>query len=225
MKYHHEIDILRGFAILSLIIVHVFSYCFAIQDVNTIVIVSIPLIIFSRFAVPVFIFISGYVLYLKYKSYIDYGEFYKKRFIKIIPPYLIFSFLYYLLNNNIINNMSFNIKELMYQLITANAHIHLWFFSLIIQLYLLFPVILFIYNKTKRKLFFVLVIFIVQIIWDLLYPGISENIKGDNSNLSHIVLSDIIFNRRFFLSHIAYLIFGFYYSENRAKFKNSIITK
>ncbi len=222
-KYHHEIDLLRGFAIISLIITHICSFCFAIKGINAIVLVNIPIVIFSRFAVPVFVFISGFVLYLKYNRDINYKDFYKKRFLKIIPPYLIFSLIYYFWNNLIINDTSLNIKELLYQILIAKAHIHLWYFLLIIQLYLLFPLILKIYLKIKRKSLFVLVIFIVQIVWRIIHPEIKEEIHCDVCNIFQIILRDVIFDRRFFLSHIAYLIFGFYLSENITFFKKDII--
>jgi peptidoglycan/LPS O-acetylase OafA/YrhL len=222
-KYHHEIDLLRGLAIISLIITHICSYCFAIKGINAIVLINIPVVIFSRFAVPVFVFISGFVLYLKYARDLNYKDFYKKRFLKIIPPYIIFSILYYFYNGFVIKNMSFNIKDLVYQIITAKAHIHLWYLLLIIQLYLLFPFILKIYLKIKRKNLFVLVIFIIQITWRIIHPEIKEKLECSVCNVFQLFLRDVIFDRRFFLSQIAYLIFGFYLSTNINFIKKHIL--
>jgi peptidoglycan/LPS O-acetylase OafA/YrhL len=214
VKYHYEIDYLRGFAIISLIIVHVLSYCLFIDKLNSIIIVSMPIIIFSRFVVPAFIFISGFILYLKYKSKTNIKEFYLKRFLKIIPPYVIFSLLYYLWNNFVNDKSGFSIADLTYQVLTANAHAHFWFFALIIQIYLLFPFVLYIYRRIKRKSLFVLIIFIIQIAWTAVYPEINDKLNCNKCNIFNVILSDIIFNRRFFLSHIAYFIFGFYFYEN-----------
>ncbi len=222
-KYYHEIDLLRGFAIISLIITHICSYCFAINSINAIVLINIPVVIFTRFAVPVFVFISGFVLYLKYRGDLNYKDFYKKRFLKIIPPYIIFSFLYYFFSEFMLNNLNFNIKDLVYQILTAKAYVHLWYFLLIIQLYLLFPLILKIYLNIKRKTLFVIIIFIIQIVWRIVHPEIKGKLECHACNIFQIFLKDVIFDRRFFLSHIAYLIFGFYISENITYIKKHII--
>lgn len=56
------------------------------------------LLLCSKFAVPVFVFITGMVLFYNYDGALKYGTFLRKRFMDIIVPYIIWSLLYELGN-------------------------------------------------------------------------------------------------------------------------------
>jgi len=96
-----EIVYLRGFAILAVIMIHT-------AGVPTLTLLSLGTI--SHYAIPLFIFISGFVLSHRYTEKIDLQQYFFKRFISIMPQYLIFSF-FYILYNNINSHTSLDIKK------------------------------------------------------------------------------------------------------------------
>ncbi len=89
----------------------------------------------SRFAVPLFILISGFVLELSHNINGDWITFYKKRLSKIFIPYLFWSALYYLL---VYTDNSDNFIQV---LLKGNASYQLYFIPSLCLFYLLFPIL------------------------------------------------------------------------------------
>src|SRR5665647_1416684 len=110
--------------------------------------------IFSPFAVPAFIFISGLVMFYTYYNKPLTGSellsFYKKRMLYIIFPYIMISTFYYALKLALGFKIALlaGVKLYLIQLLTGGAYAHLYFMFIIIQFYMLFPLLLFI---AKRK--------------------------------------------------------------------------
>ena len=148
-----EINFLRGFAVLAVIAIHTSGYFTEIKSYNNLLLVNLWTDVFCQFAVPLFILISGFVLTRNYRSHFSLTNFYKKRIRSIIPQYLVFSVLYTVLNNWVVihnNPLSANLSLLLKNILHSNASFHLWFFSIIIQLYILYPMIIKIYAFSKR---------------------------------------------------------------------------
>ncbi len=119
---------------------------------------------FFRFGTPVFMMISGFVLFYNYRSFEEFHtiKFYNKKLKFILLPYLLWSFLYYAIFpyiiwtpiNQLINNYkSINIDFVKFIKITAigNAYPHLYFIFLIFQFYLLYPVFMKYFIKSMKK--------------------------------------------------------------------------
>ncbi len=148
-----EINYLRGFGVVAVIAIHTTGYFTEIESYNTLVLLNLWTDVFSQFAVPLFILISGFVLARNYRSDFSLTKFYRKRMRSIIPQYLIFSVLYTLFNNWAVmrtNPGSTNLALLLNNILHSNASYHLWFFLIIIQLYILYPIIIKIYDFCKR---------------------------------------------------------------------------
>lgn len=166
-----EIIFLRGFAILAVIAIHTTGYFTEIKSYNTLVLLNLWTDIFSQFAVPVFILISGFVLARNYRFDFSLIKFYKKRIRSIIPQYLIFSVLYTVFNNWVViqsNPLKSNFALLLNNILHSDASYHLWFFSIIIQFYILYPVIIKIYaffKRINRAEFLLALLLIIQILW------------------------------------------------------------
>jgi len=166
-----EIDLLRGFGVLGVIAIHTTGYFTQIKSYNTLVLLNLWTDIFSQFAVPLFILISGFVLARNYSHHFSYMNFYKKRIRSIIPQYLIFSILYTMFNNwGVIqsNSINANLSLLLNNILNSNASYHLWFFSIIIQLYILYPIVIKIYNFFKsinKEELLIALLFILQTSW------------------------------------------------------------
>ena len=149
------------------------------------------------FAVPLFIFVSGFSLSNKYFGSFSYSSFLKKRLKFIIPPYIIF-FIFYLICSNGLNSMH-SLHTTFYMVLTQNYNGFLWFIPLIIQFYLLYPLIARNYdyfdNISKLKLLFGLAL-ATQMIWNIITFGqpIGASIP--------------------FISHMLYFLLGIYTARN-----------
>lgn len=79
VRYFDEINILRAFAILAVISIHVSANFTKMDTINGLAALYMSIDVLSHFAVPLFIVISGFVLYNKYSDDIDIRRFYKKK--------------------------------------------------------------------------------------------------------------------------------------------------
>lgn len=99
-----QLDIFRAIAIFAVLAIHATSRTLA-ETLGTNMFHPFLFINkFSQFAVPSFIFLSGFVLFY---NYIDrplggktLGKFYTRRLLYIIVPYVVFSLLYFALKMN-----------------------------------------------------------------------------------------------------------------------------
>ncbi|MGN5651060.1 acyltransferase [Bacillus sp. Brlt_9] len=127
------ISSLRGIAILAVLMIHVSAPLLYRQpDLKWWIANGFDSI--SRFAVPLFLMVSGGLLLHKQESTKIY---FKKRLSKILIPFIVWSFIYYLYKSS----GSFQITEFIQELFSAKVYYHLWYFYIIIPLYLLIPII------------------------------------------------------------------------------------
>ena len=190
-----ELDILRGFAILGILILHTAACCFN----RTIVSDLLGLLFFvaytvSFFGVPLFVLISGLVLMHKYGDTFSIVSFYKKRFQSVVPPYIIFS-LFYLLLSAWINSLdagswpTIRFGDFLYFLFTGTAYVHLWFLAAIIQLYAAYPLLAkaYAFFKQRNQLEVLLVsLFVLQTTWNMLF--FESSFLGSVSVLFYFIL-------------------------------------
>ena len=147
-KYLHEIDCLRGLCILIVMLRHTKVFWYADSG-------NFPDIWFhgwTFFAVPVFFFISGFSLSLRYGDSIDSlntKSFYKRRIMTLLPLYIIWSFLYFLVSD-IQEPVWFFLLEFVGRT-PIGAVLTIWYIFVIFQLYLLFPLIMKFYKKLSFK--------------------------------------------------------------------------
>ena len=134
--YYPAIDLLRIIAILAVILIHTSSKTLAVSghDLD-----RLPWTLYlnqaSRFAVPLFFMISGFVLALSYLFYASYFSYLKKRVNRILIPYIFWSAVYYVF---VYNNNTKNFFEV---LIKGEASYQLYFIPALLLFYLLFPII------------------------------------------------------------------------------------
>lgn len=162
-----ELNFLKGFAIITIIIMHLLQY----YGTNIPTIVS-DLSSIGGTGVHVFIFCSGFGLFVSYyKRKIGYLEFLKRRFIKIYFPYFliicIMSLTQYFIDGtfDLIELLShiFLFKMFFPQYISSICA-PFWFISTIFQFYLIFIALFIIKEKIGNRLF-LLFSLIISIIW------------------------------------------------------------
>jgi len=155
-KYFYEISFIRAIACLCIVMVHVTAgfyyengrtFTWPVQFFNQI----------SRYGTPAFAIISGFLLYnqaINRKSSLK--KFWQSRFTKVIIPFLVWSILYlflkYMYNQFTIPNFnsSEKVKDFLYFFFTGKSNYHLYFIAVVVQFYLLFPLLRLI--KTKNSL-------------------------------------------------------------------------
>lgn len=123
---------------------------------------------FFRFGTPVFMMISGFVLFYNYRNFkeFDFKRFYAKKFKFILIPYLLWSAFYYIIPRYkiLLNLGNVNLIEFVKIIVLGNAYPHLYFIFLIFQFYLLYPLFLkyFIKPMEKKPLSFYAICLIAQ---------------------------------------------------------------
>ncbi len=223
-----EMDYLRGFAILAVIALHTSANYTQIQNVNLLLIINVIIDVFTHFAVPSFIFISGFVLALNYDGLFSKKSFYEKRAKSILPQYIIFS-IFYILLNMVLSSMNGKanpvpISTIIFDLLIAKSSFHLWYVPLIFQFYILYPYIIKIYDKfadNNRTLHFIGIILMIQQIW-IVASDIAQTILDSTT---YLYFEDL-FNSwlsLICLSHIFYFVLGIYIFKNYKEVKDQII--
>lgn len=216
-----ELDLLRAFACLAVIGIHTFANFLAVKEMTLVSVIACALDNICSFAVPLFIFISGFVLYKNYKEKIPLKKYYKKRTFSVLPQYIFFSLFYLIASdwNNIIDGTtSLSIKSILVTLFQGKASYHLWFFTILIQLYIFFPLFLRLFKYVIKKNItglFLICMLLFQIIWYIFYFKIID-LFSDSSWLINFLKS-----YEFIFGYIFYLFSGMYICEH---FKNATET-
>jgi surface polysaccharide O-acyltransferase-like enzyme len=128
------IDALRTFSILAVLLIHTTTKVLETTHYDLIT-YSFTLFLnqLARFAVPLFILISGFVLELNYDHHANYWAYLKKRASRIFIPYLFWSLIYYFLI------YTQNHNNLVSVILTGSASYQLYFIPALCIFYLLFP--------------------------------------------------------------------------------------
>lgn len=151
-----EIDIVRAIAILGVLMVH--STSFATVDMKEASLYGVYnfLNIFSKIGTTSFILLSSFVLFYNYYpqpfTVQRFKKFYRNRLMYILVPYILFSSLYFILRwyqNGFAWDLSLMWPSFRDKLLTGQAYTHLYFVFISIQLYLLFPILLYLFKRFR----------------------------------------------------------------------------
>lgn len=181
------LDVLRLLACFAVILLHYsnsYSYRFGIPTFN----IGIQYFTLTRWCVPIFLMISGALLLDKSHEIM---HFYKRRFLRILPPFLFWSLAYFFLKlymNKIKINEIFNL------ILVKGAEFHFWYVYLILGIILFLP---FITDWTEKKNIKSLTIFlIIWVYWLMTINQYKEFLIG-----IHLT---------YFGGYLGYLILGYY---------------
>lgn len=135
-------DILRVLAIFAVIVIHV-SGSFSISSFSTTNLSNwwIENIFnsFSRWSVPIFFMVSGMLLLNPLKPE-TMSIFFKKRFNKVIIPFLVWGIVYEIIKPRY-TGVDFSLKGMLVDFLSGSIYWHFWFFYAIIMVYILTPII------------------------------------------------------------------------------------
>lgn len=201
-KYLYEINFVRAFACLMVVMVHVsVRFYYAYDGHHTTLTNFLNQI--SRVGTPLFAVLSGFLLYnqtlnKKFNTLI----FLKSRFVKIISPFVFWS-LFYLVYKSTFRNYSFpnlaekgELSKFMYMFFTGGSQYHLYFIALVIQFYILFLLIRKLLNLKSIILFTVISFY-------LNYTFTTNSFSFENPYLQQFINS-----RAFLMQWIYYFMLG-----------------
>jgi surface polysaccharide O-acyltransferase-like enzyme len=212
---YSEFDYIRVLAALSVIAIHITSV-YVYQNKYALFINQ-----FARYSVPLFILLSGLLLYLSGKNKkVRTIDFYRKRINKVLMPFVFWTLFYILLSNaNNIKTGQIPINRLLEVtikgLIYGNGHAHLYFITIIIQLYLLYPLLHYMINRWQHitLCFSVVMSGIYQ---TGIYLSMLGKVKLPWSPLPYY---------EFFPTWILFFVFGMFIAKNISKFTDFIRNK
>lgn len=136
-QYIKSIDALRTISILAVVFIHTTTRTLEASGFD---LRSFSFTLFlnqiSRFAVPLFFIISGFLLEVNYSDEkINFLLYFKKRFIRVAVPYIFWSGIYYLFVYTL------NQDNFIWVMITGNASYQLYFIPTLCIFYLSFPLL------------------------------------------------------------------------------------
>lgn len=146
MDRDKSIDNLRGLAMFAMMIIHAISYFFSDK-------ISFYIWDYSQWAVPVFLFCSFYIYFKNPRKLEQTSLFFflKKRFLKLLIPYYIFLFTFYMLLYWFDKKSFFNFDQLIANIFLYGGLSFNWLVLLFSYLTFLMP---FIFWLKKYKYFF-----------------------------------------------------------------------
>lgn len=159
-KKKNEIMLLNVLLCLMVIFIHVTSETLSIRDANPVtwLAVFVPWR-FSAIVVPGFIMLSGIKLFLKGTDNFKAGEFYRKRALSIVMPYILWVVLYYIYYCAT-GQMTFSFKELLFYLYSGDLAGHFYFVIALLQFYLLMPLWVWLFKRVDAVIILPASIFI-----------------------------------------------------------------
>ena len=194
-------DTLRTLAILGIISTHVFQRW---PNATVLGINIYSFIEITRFAVPIFLMLSGALLLNRPMTI---KEFLKKRFPRLTYPFIFYMILYVVILAILANALvGF---EGLYNFFQYVPFCYNWYFWMIAAVYLSIPIIdKFIQNSNIKEIeYFVAICLIGSLFYQITYYF----------NITHFI------NLNFFVGPLAYIVIGYYLSVKSFKYDNNKI--
>lgn len=209
-----QLDIYRALAILGVLHVHATSFATVDAIDSRFYYIINFLNIFFKYGTPSFIFLSSFVLFYNYydrpltKSLIT--NFYKRRLLYILLPYLLISIVYFFVRldqNGLLNSSidwSVQIPTFFERLSKGQNYTHLYFVFISLQFYILFPLFLKLLKSSKFLVRWAVPIgFLLQ--WGFIVWNKYELHYATKGSLA--------------ISYLAYYLLGAYLAINYDKYK------
>ena len=216
-----EIQILRALAFIFVMLQHSLGSTPGNYNLaNGKVLLGGFLVTFAEPAVPIFLFISGLTLTYSYKDKLDVKKYYKNRFLYLIVPYFLWSFINMKLHN------PEKLDNFFMQTIAGNGMFHLWYMGMIIRMVIIFPILLYIGKFINKRNNFIKISTFIGIFIGYHYVSANQGVIQDT-------VGKILFNnptelqmRAISLSILFwsfYLIMGMFAGFNYDTFKEKAI--
>ncbi|MGK6352534.1 acyltransferase [Parapedobacter sp. DT-150] len=194
----YSFDVLRGIAILGVVFIHVtnITYKDNLSGLNFYLCVALKQAV--NFSVPLFLFISGFFMAKKeVKDFNSYKRFLYKQLPRIFIPFLVWSSFYSVFNYY----QNGDILSVFINFITFQSTVPFYFICLIIQYYILLPLIVYLGKSLKGVMLSLIVsLFCCQVV-EILHYKFSINLP-------------LIVYAGNFLMWLVFPVLGIYFNKN-----------
>lgn len=162
--------VLRGFVVLGVMLMHTAWYFSQAGAASWVAIAEMLLDIISLFAVPLVMFVSGYI-FINHHRHADHYQwsFFKKMCLSVLMPYVLFSLLY-LAIACCFSDAAYSWRQIGYLLLTGSSAVHMGFFRALFGFYAVYPLILRLFNRSRlqQKLpYFLMQAVLLQLLWKI----------------------------------------------------------
>lgn len=198
-KHLDEIQFARAIAIFAVLAVHSTSTGVGFTEHSS---AAFSIYTFFNYAgklgTPTFIFLSSFILFYTYyhrKLTVDlFKKFYKKRMLYILVPYLVFSIFYFAISSYLNTTVgvpfisSEALPNFLIAFFTGDAFFHLYFVFVSVQLYLMFPFILYLFQRfAVIRRFAIPIGILIQWTWVTLNSEIFQYANKSSISLSYFM--------------------------------------
>jgi len=173
----------------------------------------------AMFSIQGFVFLSGVKFMLAFRDKkLNYPRYALSRFLKIIVPYVVFNFVYYV---NFVKHryFDFNLGNLAKYIIKGDLSAPFYFVTVITQFYALAPLWTYIFNKLPAKFTWKVIIpaaAVVNVLWVALFPYVMK---------THFPDVDAVPLSRLFFGNVLYwtagCAVGKYYEKHLGEIKKN----
>ena len=199
-----ELDLLRGFAIIAIVAIHVLAFGLYVIPPDYIYTYTVFFTHLADFGVPLFFFISGLLLAMRYFDKVNIREFYKRRVATIMPPVFAFSVIYLAFNWFFLGERS--ISQQLGALVLFDATGPFWFVAVILELYLLFPFLVTWFKRTEdagRSWLIPSICLVIYVIW---YASIKEGMEGIFGTTGPMAQAMTLISDRMFVPYLLFFV-------------------
>jgi peptidoglycan/LPS O-acetylase OafA/YrhL len=167
MKRIVEIDILRAFATVLLLLHHSGIYQFEVYGITLKILLRTQI---GLALIGIFVFLSGFLLghYLKHNPNLRLRDYYVRRVAKLYPPYIVSLILFQVLLSVQLESPDFWYHLFGLQILLAPAYsvpiITLWYFGLLIAYLLVIPIGLYKCKKIGTSILYLIAVFFLAYI-------------------------------------------------------------
>lgn len=202
----YELDPLRACTAFSVVAVHVLAFTVFLNHTEIGIQIQNAITVAFHFTREVFLFVTAFALvYVYYGKAFPFRQFWKKRGIGALFPYVIWSVIYVWVNAQAKSPAAF-FQTALFDILTGNASYQLYYILLTLQFYLIFPLFLLFLRRCGRHPWIVLIIsFLMQV---LLFYVDFHALQGNISHLSPFWLLFALYQDRFVLLYQFYFVLG-----------------
>ncbi|NLE96169.1 MAG: acyltransferase [Dehalococcoidia bacterium] len=208
-----DVPQLRGIAVLGVVVGHsaaAFTRCAHACNACT---AAAYVDAYAHAAVPLFLIVSGFAVGARYWDACPVRLFYSRRAARLLPPYIVASLFYMAVLSPYEGPLS-PYLVVPGRLLTGSGYYHLWYVVLILQLYLLAPVLLRLGQRLDAAGLLecgVCIAFAVQVGHQLLWPGFLAGVSCGGEGLAAVAGG--LIGWRLFPVGLGYFVLGLWLSR------------
>jgi membrane-bound acyltransferase YfiQ involved in biofilm formation len=204
-SFTYQLPQMKGLCILAVVSIHVTTGFEASTRLDGLTALLVFLNALARFAVPVFVVLSGFYLSLSPRNE-HARSFYRRTLKPLVVPYVIYTAIYTILYIPTPGSLATLGRALVRHVLLGTGYYHLWFGLLIIELYAIHPWRRW-YRRRRQAGLVVLSAFAVQIAW-------ASFREFDVLPLNPPLWLGLLYRAVWWVSHVGYLLAGYYLHDH-----------